>query len=85
MFLDEIGETDAELQPKLLRVLQQHEMTPVGASCPVPINVQVIAATNRDLQAEVSAGRFLDDLFNRLNGVKCACRRCASVSKICRS
>jgi len=58
VFLDEIGEMAAELQPKLLRVLQQHEVTPIGALAPGAINVQVIAVTNRDLQAEVSAGRF---------------------------
>jgi len=70
VFLDEIGEMAAELQPKLLRVLQQHEVTPIGASRPVPINVQVIAVTNRDLQAEVSAGRFLEDLLHRLSMVE---------------
>ena len=67
IFLDEIGDMPQNLQVRLLRVLQEHEFTPVGAGRPVKVNVRVIAATNLDLEQAVRERRFREDLYYRLN------------------
>lgn len=66
LLIDEIGDLDLSLQPKLLGVLQRGEVRRVGGARPIPVNVRVLAATRRDLDHEVQAGRFRDDLFYRL-------------------
>src|SRR5690606_23849941 len=67
LFLDEIGELPAAVQAKLLRALEAREITRLGAERPVPVDARILAATHRDLDADVQAGRFRQDLFYRLN------------------
>jgi len=69
IFLDEIGETSAVLQVKLLRVLQDHHIVRVGSSTPQPVDVRVVAATNRNIELLVQQGLFREDLYYRLNVV----------------
>ena len=79
LFLDEIGDISVALQVKLLRVLQEGEYEPLGASAPVQADARIIAATNKDLNVLMAQGRFRDDLYYRLNVIRFAipplCRR----------
>lgn len=70
IFLDEIGEMPVSLQVKLLRALQEHEVTPLGSTVPIKFDARIIAATNRNLEEEVSKGNFREDLFYRLNVIE---------------
>jgi transcriptional regulator with PAS, ATPase and Fis domain len=68
-FLDEIGDISSALQGKLLRVLQEHEIRHVGGINPIPVNVRIVAATNKNLKNLVNEGKFREDLYYRLNVV----------------
>ncbi|HUT59953.1 MAG TPA: sigma-54 dependent transcriptional regulator [Phycisphaerae bacterium] len=70
LLLDEVGDLPIHLQPKLLRLIQEREVTPVGASRPIPVNVRFIASTNRNLARRAADGTFRSDLYHRLNVVR---------------
>lgn len=67
LFLDEIGDLALDMQVKLLRVLQERSIDPIGSSRPIPIDVRIVAATHRDIEGEIASGHFRQDLFYRLN------------------
>ena len=70
LFLDEISELPLPLQVKFLRAIQEREVTPVGSTIALPVNVRIIASTNRELKDEIKSGRFREDLYYRLNVIE---------------
>ena len=85
LFLDEIGEISPKMQVQLLRVLQVGEIRRVGAAETVKVDARVVAATNRDLKAEVAAGRFREDVLFGCRSSPCRCRLCATAAGTSRS
>jgi two-component system response regulator PilR (NtrC family) len=87
LFLDEIGDLPLAMQSKLLRVIQERAVRPIGAVAETPINVRIVSATHRDLGAEIQAGRFRQDLYYRLNVIRIAVpplrERCDDLPAIC--
>jgi two-component system response regulator PilR (NtrC family) len=72
LFLDEIGELPLSMQSKLLRVIQERAVRPLGSMAELPVNVRIVSATHKDLAAEVAASRFRQDLYYRLNVIQIA-------------
>ncbi len=89
LFLDEIGDLPLQMQSKLLRVIQERAVRPVGAVAETPVNVRLVSATHKDLGAEVLAGRFRQDLYYRLNVIRISVpplrERMADLPAICRA
>ncbi len=89
LFLDEIGDLPLQMQTKLLRVIQERMVRPLGAVAEIPLNVRLVSATHKDLGAEVMAGRFRQDLFYRLNVIRIAMpalrERMADLPAICQA
>ncbi|MDD2877419.1 MAG: sigma-54-dependent Fis family transcriptional regulator [Acidiphilium sp.] len=91
LFLDEIGDMPLSIQARLLRLLEEKEIVPLGSSTPIPVDIRVVSATHRDLDALVARGEFRMDLFFRLNGVtltmpslRARADRAALIEQICR-
>jgi two-component system response regulator HydG len=82
VFLDEVGELPVDLQAKMLRAIQEKEIRPVGSTRRLPINVRILAATNRDLEQAVTQGEFRRDLYFRLNVLSLRIPGCASAGRI---